>query len=130
MLVSRNFLNEIGLMNEEYFLYCEEIDWITRARGKYILGYADNSIVYHKEGAAIGLNTKKNTSSYVGEYYGKRSVLLYTIKYKKTMLLTVYLGMIIAILNRCRRLQFDRAWMILMLLINCNYKPQKIQNID
>jgi GT2 family glycosyltransferase len=32
MLVSKQFLETIGLMSEEYFLYFEELDWTLRAR--------------------------------------------------------------------------------------------------
>ncbi len=31
MLVSRSFLENVGLMSEEYFIYCEELDWAMRA---------------------------------------------------------------------------------------------------
>jgi GT2 family glycosyltransferase len=54
MLVRREFLENVGLMREDYFLYCEELDWALRARGRYRLGYASESIVFHKEGASIG----------------------------------------------------------------------------
>ena len=130
MLVSRSFLTEIGLMNEEYFLYAEEIDWIARSKHRYRLGYADKSIVYHKEGKSIGLNTKEGLSSYIGEYYGKRSILIYTKKYEKLLLPFIYGGMIIAILNRFRRFQFDRALMIFMLLIDHNYPIGRDNNLS
>lgn len=31
MLVSRSFLENVGLTSEEYFIYCEELDWAMRA---------------------------------------------------------------------------------------------------
>ncbi len=48
MLVSANFLKNIGLLSEDYFLYYEEPDWAFRAKGRYALTYAHDSIVYHK----------------------------------------------------------------------------------
>lgn len=57
MLVSRRFLDEVGLMAEDYFLYFEELDWAERARRlqrPLRLAYAHRSLVYHKEGASIG----------------------------------------------------------------------------
>lgn len=54
MFVSRRFIEDVGLMNEDLFLYFEEIDWSTRAPGKWKLGYVPDSGVYHKEGASIG----------------------------------------------------------------------------
>ncbi len=53
MLVSAAFIREVGLMNEKYFLFSEEIDWALRAKGKYRSGYAPDSVVYHKEGASF-----------------------------------------------------------------------------
>lgn len=53
MLISKEFIEDIGLLSEEYFLYYEELDWVMRAKGKYIQAYATESIVYHKEGATI-----------------------------------------------------------------------------
>jgi GT2 family glycosyltransferase len=52
MLVSAQFIKDVGLMQDDYFLYYEEIDWAMRARGKYSLGYASDSLVFHKSGAS------------------------------------------------------------------------------
>ncbi len=52
MLVSAAFVREIGLMQEDYFLYFEEIDWAMRGQGKFTLGYAPDSQVFHKSGAS------------------------------------------------------------------------------
>lgn len=54
MAVSRRFLEIIGLMSEEYFLYFEELDWAARAKGRFRLGYAPESVVYHKVGRSTG----------------------------------------------------------------------------
>lgn len=61
MLVSRAFLEEVGLMQEDYFLYFEEMDWAERGRRchqPYQLAYASKSIVYHKVGAAAGTHSR------------------------------------------------------------------------
>jgi GT2 family glycosyltransferase len=50
MLVSVDFVRAVGPLNEEYFLYFEELDWTLRARGKFKFCYAAKSIVYHREG--------------------------------------------------------------------------------
>ena len=47
MLISKNFLNSTGRLSEEYFIYFEEIDWITRSNCLYKLGYAAESVVFH-----------------------------------------------------------------------------------
>lgn len=52
MLVSRAFVEQIGPMCEDYFLYYEEADWALRAKGRFSLAYAPGSIVYHKVGGS------------------------------------------------------------------------------
>ncbi len=81
MLVSKSFLNDIGLMGEEYFLYREELDWATRAKGKYKLGYAEGSIVYHKEGKSVGSSPDLKYKSLQSEYYSNLSTLKYACKF-------------------------------------------------
>src|SRR5699024_4703877 len=48
MFVSKAFIDSVGLMNEEYFLYYEEMDWAVRGKENYKLGFVPESIVYHK----------------------------------------------------------------------------------
>lgn len=52
MLVTRAFVEAVGPMCEDYFLYYEETDWALRAKGRFNLGYAPGSIVYHKVGGS------------------------------------------------------------------------------
>jgi GT2 family glycosyltransferase len=52
MLVSNTYIREVGLLQEDYFLYYEEIDWAMRGRQRFKLGYAPESHIYHKSGAS------------------------------------------------------------------------------
>jgi GT2 family glycosyltransferase len=90
MLVSREFLEDVGLISEEYFLYFEELDWMLRARRKYRLAYASRSIVYHKGGQATGATTANK--SFTGEYYVNRGRILFTRKFYPHALPTVLLA--------------------------------------
>jgi GT2 family glycosyltransferase len=80
MLVSEVFLRTIGVMNEQYFLYFEELDWASRAKGRYNLIFAPDSIVYHKVGASIlkGAN-RRDTST--ADYYMFRNSVIITLRY-------------------------------------------------
>jgi GT2 family glycosyltransferase len=51
MLVTMAFVRSVGLLEEDYFLYGEEIDWALRARERFRLAYAPTSHVFHKSGA-------------------------------------------------------------------------------
>jgi GT2 family glycosyltransferase len=55
MLVTRALINNIGLMEESFFLYYEELDWCERAKkAGYMLFVVGNSVVYHKESVSVG----------------------------------------------------------------------------
>ena len=81
MLVSKRFLETVGLMEESYFLYFEEIDWAQRAAGRLKFVYAPGSIVYHKEGGAIGSSGSGKHRSPQSFFWLTRSRLLFTAKY-------------------------------------------------
>lgn len=63
MMVSRQFLEQVGLMCEDYFLYFEELDWAMRAKGRYRLAWAPESLVWHKEGGSIGSSHRSRPSA-------------------------------------------------------------------
>lgn len=86
MFVSRDFLQQVGLMREDYFLYWEEIEWAMRANGRFKLGYAPRSIVYHKVGASIGTNDAEGESSPLSEYYMIRNQVRFCAQYSKISL--------------------------------------------
>ncbi len=78
MLVSRAFLREVGLLNEEYFLYFEEPDWALRGKGRFSLAYAPESIVYHKVGASTKTINGLGISSKSSKFHTMKSQLLFT----------------------------------------------------
>lgn len=55
MMMSRQFLQTVGPMREEYFLYCEEVEWCLRG-GKLgmRLGFAPGARVLHYAGTTTG----------------------------------------------------------------------------
>ena len=81
MLASREFLEGVGLMEESYFLYFEELDWAMRARGKFDLAYARDSVIYHKEGASIGSHPDRRKRSAASDQYLSRSRVLFTKRF-------------------------------------------------
>jgi len=80
MLVSKSFLQDVGLMNESYFLYFEEIDWAIRAKGRYYLCYAPKSVVYHKQGASAGTAFAHRRRSDISDYFSSRGRMLFTMR--------------------------------------------------
>lgn len=118
MLVSKQFIQTVGLMSEEYFLYFEEIDWILKAKGKYNLAFAPNSVVYHKEGRSIGSHSRPKEKSLMSDYYWIKNRLVFTYKFYPYALPTVYLGILISLINRIRRKQWTRVVMIGKILLS------------
>lgn len=116
MLLSRQFLEQVGLMNEEYFLYFEELDWAIRARGKFKLGYAPASIVYHKVGASIGTSSNPAQKSLVCDYYNIRNRIRFTKQHHRSAMPTVFLVLLIEALIRLLCGKLDRAAMIVNLM--------------
>lgn len=116
MLVSRDFVEKVGLMCEDYFLYYEEIDWAERARrAGFRLGYAKDAVVYHKEGAVLG-SGKSVARSALAEYYGVRNRLVITRRFFPWAMVTVYLFSMAQILKRCAQGNWARARMMAAVL--------------
>lgn len=87
MLASREYIEKIGLMREDYFLFYEEIDWAVRGKDSFELGYAPLSIVYHKEGASIG--TSSSGGSPLSIYYLFKNRIKFSSRFYKKYLPTV-----------------------------------------
>lgn len=81
MLVSRSFIETVGLMEESYFLYFEEVDWAARNRDRFSLACVVSAVVYHKEGASIGSSRVHSERSPLSAYYLAHSRLRFTRKF-------------------------------------------------
>ncbi len=86
LAVSRAFLDRVGLMEESYFLYFEEIDWATRAAGRFATSFAHGAVVYHKEGGSIGSSGVAGGRSETSEYWLMRSKLAYVARFQPRLL--------------------------------------------
>lgn len=95
MFVSKQFLLDVGLMSEEYFLYNEENDWSARARLKgWDVGVAVKSKVYHKQGASTGNSPKKSKWQIKALNYKYRGKIKLYKKYYRPQLPFLYLHLI------------------------------------
>lgn len=116
-LIPRAFLDEIGLMEESYFLYYEEVDWIVRSRQKYAVTYAPQSIVYHKEGSSIGSKSMARGPSVLSDYYKTSSRIQFMRLHFPRRLAFVYLTALLQAANRLRQGLPKNAWIILKVLV-------------
>lgn len=98
MLVRGETINEVGLLDEDYFMYGEDIDWCYRIK------HANWKIVYYGKAEIIhykGSSSKKQKSKLIYEFY-KSMYLFYRKHYsKKYSFLTkvsVYLGIFVLLI--------------------------------
>jgi len=72
MMTRRMVIDKVGKMNDQYFLYYEELDWCQRIRkAGYKILYAPTSVVWHKESMATGKQSPLKT------YYLTRNRILF-----------------------------------------------------
>ncbi len=64
LFLPKRFLENVGMMEERYFLYYEELDWAFRAKGRFRLGYSPKASVYHKQGVTTGEKWESSESCY------------------------------------------------------------------
>jgi hypothetical protein len=96
MLATRSWVEAAGLLEERYFLYCEEIDWATRGRTRLALAVAPEARVFHKRRTA-----GKSGWTWRRWYYFQRARLLFTAKFYPRYLPNVCRLVCLAV---CRRL--------------------------
>lgn len=91
LFLTKDFLRQIGPMEERYFLYYEEVDWAFR-RNDFKLAYAPRALVYHKHGASIGSSADRNKISPVAHYWSYRNRFVFTRKFIPWALPAVVVG--------------------------------------
>ncbi len=77
LYVTRACMQRIGLMNERYFLFFEDLDWGIRARREFGVGYAHKSVVVHAGGTTIGSSTRTAQQSPLSVYLEYRNSILF-----------------------------------------------------
>jgi GT2 family glycosyltransferase len=75
ILLRRQVIEQIGLLDPRFFIYYEETDWCVRAhRAGWRIVYVPTARLWHKVSAAMG------TTSPATDYYMNRNVLLFLAK--------------------------------------------------
>ncbi len=79
MLIGRRFLEAVGPMREEYFLYCEEVEWCLRAVSRGMrLGFSAYGRVLHHHGTTTGAGRGVRDRPRIVVYLSERNRLLLT----------------------------------------------------
>lgn len=79
ILLGRAFREAVGPMREDYFLYCEEVEWCLRARARGMrLGFAASALVLHHQGTTTGKPSDIRQHGRMPVYLNERNRLLLT----------------------------------------------------
>lgn len=105
VVASRAFIESKGLMEEDYFLYYEEVDWAMR-RGDLPLKFCPEALVYHHGGTSIGTGSVTRRASGFANYFNYRNRLRYVWRFNRVGLLVAYLYSMLKI----GKLVMLRAW--------------------
>ncbi len=83
MFIRASAVNEVGLLNEDYFLFYEELDYTKRLQQQgYEIGWCKKSLVYHKGGASVGNRKNGNIQkAKQANYYENLSTFKYTARF-------------------------------------------------
>ncbi|MEW9125127.1 MAG: glycosyltransferase, partial [Thermotaleaceae bacterium] len=78
MLVRRETIEQVGLLDEAFFMYGEDIDWCYRIKqaGWKIIYYPETKIIHYKGGSS-----KKKNPKLIYEFY-RAMILFYNKHYK------------------------------------------------
>ena len=87
MYVTRDCIERIGLMDESFFLYWEEVDWAMRAKASCGIGYAHNSVVPHISGSSTGAVKDRAKRSAFSVYLSNRNQLHFVRRHHPQWLL-------------------------------------------
>lgn len=102
MCLSRNAIETIGLMNEDYFMYVEDVEYCIRLKNAGLLMlYTPSAIIYHKVNAS-----SESTSSFSQFYIIRNKLMLIQQCFQKSKN-TAFLYTCLQSLYRCFKGEYD-----------------------
>lgn len=112
LLISKECLERVGLLCDEYFLYYEEIDYCNRVKLKGLqVGIASKSVVFHE----LGVSTSKGKSD-IADFYSVRNRLIISKRFYSKYYLTTYFSLVFVLFNRIRRRDYTKMIGIVKIL--------------
>jgi GT2 family glycosyltransferase len=70
------------MMREDYFLYCEEVEWCLRALSRGMkLGFAPDAVVLHHQATTMGASSHVKSRGRLPIHLGERNKILLTKEY-------------------------------------------------
>jgi GT2 family glycosyltransferase len=113
ILFTKNALQTVGLMCEDYFLYYEEFDYALRVKAEGLsVKVATDSVIYHKEGA-----TTKTQASDFSDFLQVKNRLVITKKFYRRYYTIVWLSLFGVVTIRFLRRRFKQAVRMLNIIL-------------
>lgn len=107
LLIKREVIEEVGLLDEGFFMYWEDTDWCFRIRNAgWRLSVADQSRVFHKVATSFGGRRKRNTTF---EKHFNESAVRFFRKWSRRPTIPIFLGLSQRILHRLLLGRWARA---------------------
>jgi len=76
MFIASDVIREVGFLDEQWFLYLEDVDWCMRARrAGYLIVYNPRSVIWHKASSS----TRHDSPVYL--YFTMRNKILFVRRY-------------------------------------------------
>ncbi len=98
MLVKKDAIDDVGLLDEDYFMYGEDIDWCYRIKkaGWKIVYFGRSEIIHYK-----GASSKKKSYKLIYEFHKSMYIFYrkhYTSEYNFLLNILVYLGIFVQLI--------------------------------
>jgi hypothetical protein len=101
LFISKTFLDNVGLICEDHFLYFEEIEWAVRAKKQgWMMGYNWEGVIYHKKGVSTLSSSNLASKSCLADYCYLRSRILLARKLGGILWVSVFLATLVSLLKR------------------------------
>lgn len=109
LVASRRFVDAVGPMEEDYFLYYEEVDWALK-RDTLPLQVCPEARVYHLGGSSAGSGTLDRSPSAFSNYFNYRNRLRLALRHFPTALPGAYVYSVLKIAQLTLKGELSEAW--------------------
>ncbi|MFW5837377.1 MAG: hypothetical protein ACOCVM_05170, partial [Desulfovibrionaceae bacterium] len=91
LMLTRSFLERVGLLDEDFFLFFEEMDLAMRARGLFTKTCAPTAAVFHRRGGSVdSRDPAAGRKQLFAKYHWSRSRLVFMRKHNRWALPGIY----------------------------------------
>jgi GT2 family glycosyltransferase len=91
LMLTRELFERVGLLDEDYFLYFEEMDLAMRAKGLFTKACAPGAVVFHRRGGSVdSQDADAERRRLFSKYHWSRSRLTFMRKHNRRALPGIY----------------------------------------